>query len=241
MLAAGGLKVYITIDPQLQALAERVVDNNLTAYLRKKRVYSPYPRKKDFPLPSRTRLARRKTELHTGSRFVANRINSTGAIRVAAGGRDQCAQPHVFPRTLLPAPGGFHLPAVCLCRALSIADLLPGTLVDDSRIEKGELLAKFRPIGLPEKFEMPNTKVPSPRGHRIAEIEKILMTVRIRRICRCYPAHEEIYMQDRDKRRHPRLLCPSSISERCESTLKKTMTTAYTVFSQPWQQMPTPT
>lgn len=151
VLAAGGLKIYITIDPQLQALAERAVDSNLTAFEGSKGY--AHPRKKDF-VPAAPGAPEKKTDYLQGALVAID--NATGAIRAAAGGRDYSQSQYSRALFAKRQVGSTFKPFV-FATAFEHG-LLPGTLVDDSRIEKGELReasSKWSPENSDDAYEGP--------------------------------------------------------------------------------------
>lgn len=151
VLAAGGLKIYITIDPQLQALAERAVDSNLTAFEERKGY--AHPRKKDF-VPAAPGAPEKKTDYLQGALVAID--NATGAIRAAVGGRDYSQSQYSRALFAKRQIGSTFKPFV-FATAFEHG-LLPGTLVDDSRIEKGELReasSKWSPENSDDAYEGP--------------------------------------------------------------------------------------
>lgn len=130
VLQKGGLRVEMTIDPQLQRIGEAAVDRHL-AEIEARTNYS-HPRRSKF-MP--TRDARKSATDYLQGALVAI-DNATGAIRAIVGGRDYSESP--YSRALLAErpPGSTFKPFVYA--AAFERGLLPGTLVDDSKIAENE-------------------------------------------------------------------------------------------------------
>jgi penicillin-binding protein 1A len=128
----GGLKVFMTIDPQLQHQAQAAVDRRVTEIEEAKGF--PHPRKRDFvPSPGSESDDKRTDYLQAAVVAIDNR---TGAIRAAVGGRDY--RQSKFSRALQGKRqiGSTFKPFVYA--AAFERGLQPGTLIDDSQIRAGE-------------------------------------------------------------------------------------------------------
>jgi penicillin-binding protein 1A len=225
VLAEGGLKVHITIDPQLQALAERAVDNNLTIFESRKGY--AHPRKKEF-VPAPPGSEQKKTDYLQGALVAID--NATGAIRAAAGGRDYSHSQ--FSRALFSKRqvGSTFKPFVFA--AAFDRGLLPGTLVDDSRIEKGDL----REISSNWSPENSDGQYEGPQPAAVGLLKsKNTMTVRVGESAGL-PGIREIGRKTGMSDEIPNL--PVVYLGAFESTLKD-MTAAYTAFPN-LGTMPTP-
>lgn len=129
----GGLCVFITIDPQLQRLAQTVADRRLTE-IESRKGY-PHPRKADFT-PETNAEGEEKPTDYLQAAVVAIE-NRTGAIRALVGGRDYAHSK--YPRaSLARRQVGSTFKSFVYAAAFE-RGMLPGTLVDDSRIASGEL------------------------------------------------------------------------------------------------------
>jgi len=127
----GGLKVYTTIDPQLQKVAQASVDNELRK-IEQRPGYS-HPKKADYT--AEMREARDHTEYLQGALIVLD--NRSGGIRAIVGGRDY--QDSSYNRALLsPRQVGSTFKPFVYAAAFATG-LNPSTLVDDSQIRPGEL------------------------------------------------------------------------------------------------------
>jgi penicillin-binding protein 1A len=132
LIEMGGLRIFTTIDPQLQDAAQKAADRQL-AEIEKLKQY-PHPRKADFVLrPDAT--GREKATDYLQAALVAI-DNRTGAIRAIVGGRDYAQSK--FSRALLARRqiGSTFKPFVY--GTAFQRGLLPGTLIDDSKIRAGE-------------------------------------------------------------------------------------------------------
>ncbi|HEX5176915.1 MAG TPA: PBP1A family penicillin-binding protein [Chthoniobacteraceae bacterium] len=131
VLDYGGLRICTTIDPQLQRLAQDAVDRRLTE-LEQSKDY-PHPRKRDF-VPTESDETEHPTNYLQGALVAID--NRTGAIRAIVGGRDFAQSK--FSRALVAKRqiGSTFKPFVYA--AAFDRGLLPGTLIDDSKIAPGE-------------------------------------------------------------------------------------------------------
>ncbi len=131
LVEQGGLRIYMTVDPQLQRLAQTAADRQLTK-IEEGKGY-PHPRKADFQLATGGGEEKPTDYLQAAVVAVDNR---TGAIRAIVGGRDYAQSK--YHRALLSQRqiGSTFKPFVYA--AAFTRGLLPGTLVDDSKIAPGE-------------------------------------------------------------------------------------------------------
>jgi penicillin-binding protein 1A len=127
----GGLRIYTTIDPQLQNAATTIVDTQL-GKIEQRHGYS-HPKKAAFAVSPHEADA--ETDYLQGA--VVTIDNHSGGIRALVGGRDYAESK--FNRALLATRqiGSTFKPFVY---AAAFADgLLPGAEIDDSHIQPGEL------------------------------------------------------------------------------------------------------
>jgi penicillin-binding protein 1A len=129
----GGLRIYTTIDPHLQRIAEGVADRQLTK-IEEAKGY-PHPKKADFVPETTADDVEKPTDYLQAALMAVD--NRTGAIRAIVGSRDYSQSK--YSRALLSKRqiGSTFKPFVF--GAAFQRGLLPGTLVDDSRIATGEL------------------------------------------------------------------------------------------------------
>jgi penicillin-binding protein 1A len=138
----GGLKIFMTVDPQLQRLAQSAADRRVTEIEEQKNY--PHPKKKNF-IPGELPDGKERPTDYLQAAVVAI-DNHTGAIRAIAGGRDH--QQSKYSRALLSRRqvGSTFKPFVY--GAAFERGLLPGTVIDDSKILPGEfrnISAKWSP------------------------------------------------------------------------------------------------
>ncbi len=140
----GGLKVHMTVDPQLQRMAQEATDRQLSE-LEERKGY-PHPKKKDF-VPAAEGEPEKPTDYLQAAAVVVD--NRTGAVRAIVGGRDY--KQSKYSRALLSKRqiGSTYKPFVYA--AAFEHGMMPGTLVDDSKIAPGE----FRNI--PKKWSPENS------------------------------------------------------------------------------------
>ncbi len=133
VIERGGLKVFCTIDPQLQAMAREAADRQLTKIEEQKKF--PHPRRADF-VPGTDEDEKEKPTDYLQSAVVVL-DNRTGAIRACVGGRDY--QESKYHRAILAQRqiGSTFKPFVYA--AAFERGLLPGTLVNDDKIAPNEL------------------------------------------------------------------------------------------------------
>jgi penicillin-binding protein 1A len=134
----------MTIDPQLQQLAQGAADRRLSEVEAQKGY--PHPKKKDY-VPASEGEEEKPTSYIQAAAVVVD--NKTGAIRAVVGGRD--FQQSKYSRALLSRRqiGSTFKPFVYA--AAFEHGMLPGTMVDDSKIAPGE----FRDI--PKKWSPENS------------------------------------------------------------------------------------
>jgi penicillin-binding protein 1A len=132
VIERGGLRVTITIDPQLQKLAEAAADRRLTEIEAQKKY--PHPKRADFVAETDDKGVERVTNYLQAAVVVVD--NRTSAIRVCVGGRDY--QESKYHRALLSQRqiGSTFKPFVYA--AAFERGLLPGTLVSDDKIAPRE-------------------------------------------------------------------------------------------------------
>ena len=131
----GGLKIYTTIDPRLQMIAEEAVESKL----------AELESSKDWIHPKRVPLTNTDSQLDaekpSESPYVQGALvaidNETGGIRAIVGGRDFKESP--YNRALLAKRqvGSTFKPFVYA--AAFAKGMAPGTLVDDSPIREGDI------------------------------------------------------------------------------------------------------
>lgn len=129
-IALGGLKIHTTLDPNLQAAAQESVDRQL----------AEIEEQDGFPHPPKTHYVRndgdgpeRPTEYLQGAVVAVE--NSTGAIRAIVGGRDYSHSKYHRAVLSQRQVGSTFKPFIYA--AAFDRGLMPGSLVDDSRIEPG--------------------------------------------------------------------------------------------------------
>jgi penicillin-binding protein 1A len=131
-LEEGGLKIYTTIDAPLQEKANKALNEHLLEV--ESRSGYPHPKKSDFS--EAQRKAEEETPYLQGALLVMD--NHSGAIRAMVGGRD--FKDSKYNRAIPPAQrqvGSTFKPFVYYSGYR--AGLLPGGLIADSKIERGEL------------------------------------------------------------------------------------------------------
>lgn len=132
-LSEGGLKVYTSIDPALQAAAQSSVDKQL-AKLEARPKYA-HPKRSEFTKAER--LEEQQPAYLQGAVVVID--HRDGAIRAIIGGRDYADSKYnrAMPEQPQRSVGSTFKPFVYA--AAFQQGLLPGTLVSDDRISSGEL------------------------------------------------------------------------------------------------------
>ncbi len=130
-IALGGLRIYTTLDPTLQAVAEKALENQLAGLERQR--WWKHPRRSAYE-PAPEGKPQRPTRYVQGALVVVE--NGTGAIRVLVGGRDYMQSRYDRASLARRQPGSTFKPFIY---ALAFeGGMLPGSLVDDSRIAPGE-------------------------------------------------------------------------------------------------------
>jgi penicillin-binding protein 1A len=129
----GGLRIYTSLDPELQQNAEQAIDNDL-AQIEKRKGYG-HPKKEDFT--DQARAAEEQPPYLQGALVALD--NRTGAIRALVGGRDY--RDSKFNRALQAERqvGSTFKPFVYL--AAFTRGLMPGTAIDDGALRSGEISA----------------------------------------------------------------------------------------------------
>ncbi len=132
VLDRGGLKVSMTIDPRMQELAQTVANRRLREVEEQKNF--PHPKMRDFVPEMDAEGQEKPTDYLQAAVVVID--NRDGAIRAIVGGRDFGQSK--YSRALLSKRqiGSTFKPFVYA--AAFERGLLPGTLIDDSKIFPGE-------------------------------------------------------------------------------------------------------
>lgn len=129
----GGLKIYTTIDPALQSLAQSALDSELTKV--EQRLGYKHPRRVDFSAEARAQGL--NTPYLQGAVVVID--HRSGGIRALVGGRDFTESP--YNRAILPDAarqvGSTFKPFVYA--AAFAKGMLPGAAIDDGPIGRGEI------------------------------------------------------------------------------------------------------
>jgi penicillin-binding protein 1A len=128
----GGLKVFMTIDPQLQKLAQAAADRRLTEIEETKGF--PHPKKRDFAPSADPENDEKQTDYLQAAVVAID--NRTGAIRAAVGGRDYAHSKYSRALQAKRQVGSTFKPFVYA--AAFERGLLPGNLIEDSPIRAGE-------------------------------------------------------------------------------------------------------
>jgi penicillin-binding protein 1A len=129
----GGLRIFTTIDPHLQEAAQRAADRQLREIEARKDY--PHPRRSDFAAELSANGTEKPTDYLQAAVVAID--NRTGAIRAIVGGRDY--DESKYSRAILARRqiGSTFKPFVY--GTAFQRGLLPGTLIDDSKIRPGEL------------------------------------------------------------------------------------------------------
>jgi penicillin-binding protein 1A len=127
----GGLRIYTSLDPELQRAAEQALDNWLTQ-VENKPGYK-HPKKSDFSNQSRT--TEEQTAYLQGA--VVTIDNRTGAIRALVGGRDYHDSKYNRALQAYRQVGSTFKPFVYA--AAYARGMMPGTGIDDGPLQRGEL------------------------------------------------------------------------------------------------------
>jgi penicillin-binding protein 1A len=132
----GGLRVYTSLDPDLQQNAEQSIDNDL-AQIEKRKGYN-HPRKADFS--DQARAAEEQPPYLQGALIVID--NRTGGIRALVGGRDYRDSKYNRVLQANRQVGSTFKPFVYL--AAFARGMMPGTAIDDGALRPGEISAAPR-------------------------------------------------------------------------------------------------
>jgi len=163
----GGLRIYTSLDPELQRTAEQAVNNWLTQ-VENKPDYK-HPKKSDFG--SQSRAAEEKTAYLQGAVVAID--NRTGAIRAFVGGRDY--RDSKFNRAVQAyrQVGSTFKPFVYA--AAYARGMMPGTGIDDGPLRHGELPAA--PNWHPSNSDRENRGILPARNGLI--FSRNMMTIRV--------------------------------------------------------------
>jgi penicillin-binding protein 1A len=129
--AQGGFKIYTTVDPELQKAAQLAVD----AQLRKIEARPGYEHAKRADFSEEARKEELPTPYLQGALVAID--NRSGGIRALVGGRDY-AESKLNRAVQSERPVGSTFKPIVYAAAFAHG-LLPGTNIDDGRIERGEI------------------------------------------------------------------------------------------------------
>jgi penicillin-binding protein 1A len=129
----GGLRIYTSLDPDLQRTAEQAVDNCLLQVENKPNY--KHPKKSDFS--NQSRAAAEQTTYLQGAAVVID--NRTGAIRALVGGRDYRDSKYNRALQAYRPVGSTFKPFVYA--AAYARGMMPGTGIDDGPLRGGEIPA----------------------------------------------------------------------------------------------------
>ena len=129
----GGLRVYTSLDPDLQQSAEEAIEADL-AQIEKRKGYK-HPRKADFT--DQARAEEEQTPYLQGAQVAID--NRTGGIRALVGGRDYRDSKYNRALQANRQVGSTFKPFVYL--AAFARGLMPGTTIDDGPLRPGEIAA----------------------------------------------------------------------------------------------------
>jgi penicillin-binding protein 1A len=163
----GGLRIYTSLDPELQRSAEQATDG-LLSQMESRPNYN-HPKKSDYNEPSRT--AEEPTAYLQGA--VVTMDNRSGAIRALVGGRDYRDSKYNRALQAYRQVGSTFKPFVYA--AAYGRGLMPGTRIDDSPLRHGEITAA--PNWHPENSDRENRGVLPARSGLI--LSRNTMTVRV--------------------------------------------------------------
>ena len=130
---SGGLRIYTSLDPELQRAAEQATDSLLTQ-VESKPNYK-HPKKSDFS--EQSRVAEEQTTYLQGAVVAID--NRTGAIRALVGGRDYRDSKYNRALQANRQVGSIFKPFVY--SAAYSRGMMPGTGIDDSPLRRGEVSA----------------------------------------------------------------------------------------------------
>jgi penicillin-binding protein 1A len=125
----GGLKIYSTIDVELQHSAQRAADRQLTEIEKQK--HYPHPKKENFTPDTDATGKEEPTDYLQAAVVIVD--NATGGIRAIVGGRDY-KHSHYPRATLSRRQVGSTFKPFVYATAFE-RGLLPSSLVDDSQID----------------------------------------------------------------------------------------------------------
>ena len=163
----GGLRIYTSLDPELQRGAEQATDNLLTQ-IENKPNYR-HPRKIEFS--EQSRVAEEPTVYLQGA--VVAMDNRTGAIRALVGGRDYRDSKYNRALQANRQVGSLFKPFVYA--AAYGRGMMPGTGIDDSPLRRGEI--PTAPDWRPDNSDRENHGVLPARNGLI--FSRNTMTVRV--------------------------------------------------------------
>jgi penicillin-binding protein 1A len=163
----GGLRVYTSLDPELQRTAEQETDNLLTEVENKPNY--KHPKKSEFT--GQSRAAEEQTPYLQGA--VVAMDNRTGAIRALVGGRDYRDSKYNRALQASRQVGSIFKPFVYA--AAYGRGMMPGTGVDDSPLRRGEITTA--PNWHPENSDRENHGVLPARNGLI--FSRNTMTIRV--------------------------------------------------------------
>src|ERR1700730_9953022 len=163
----GGLRIYTSLDPELQRTAEQATDNLLTQVENKPNY--KHPKKSDFSQQSRA--AEEQTTYLQGA--VVAMDNRTGAIRALVGGRDYRDSRYNRALQAYRQVGSIFKPFVYA--AAYSRGMMPGTGIDDSPLHRGEVSAA--PNWHPDNSERENHGILPARNGLI--FSRNTMTIRV--------------------------------------------------------------
>src|SRR5580693_5434595 len=164
---SGGLRIYTSLDPDLQRTAEQATDNLLTQ-LENKPSYH-HPKKSDFT--DQSRAAGEQVSYLQGA--VVAMDNRTGAIRALVGGRDYRDSKYNRALQAYRQVGSIFKPF--FYAAAYGRGMMPGTGIDDSPLRHGEISAA--PNWHPDNSDRENHGVLPARNGLI--FSRNTMTIRV--------------------------------------------------------------
>ncbi len=132
----GGLKIYTTIDPRLQMIAEEAVESKL-AELESSKDW-PHPKRVPLTTPDSPLDAEKPTESPYVQGALVAIDNETGGIRAIVGGRNFKESPYNRAWIAKRQVGSTFKPFVYA--AAFSKGMTPGMLVDDSPIREGDII-----------------------------------------------------------------------------------------------------
>ena len=130
---SGGLRVYTSLDPELQQTAEQAIDSDL-GQIEKRKGYN-HPKKADFT--DQSRAAEEQTPYLQGALVMID--NRSGGIRALVGGRDYRDSKYNRALQANRQVGSTFKPFVYL--AAFARGVMPGTAIDDGALRSGEIPA----------------------------------------------------------------------------------------------------